>query len=564
MKHIFSDTLLKVMMVFCMVFGVLAASANEAPRLENLALVRPSDGGALRILEVEGRSQLCDSSGNPVQLRGMSTHGLQWYPQILNDNAFRALSRDWGSNVIRLAMYVTENGYGVDPGVREQVVQGIRLAMKHDMYVIVDWHVLSPGNPAASEYAGAMDFFRSLSREFPNNPYILYELCNEPNGNKPGVSNDEEGWETVKQYAEPIIAMLRAAGNANVVIVGNPNWSQRPDLCAQNSIADGNTMYAFHFYSGTHKENEYVWSNVESALEAGIALFCTEWGTSSASGDGGPFLEEADPWISFMNRNDISWCNWSLTNKNESSGAFIPYKNGLSEPTALDPGRGNVWPAEKLSVSGEYVRARIKGIPYLPIERPEEAVITHAEEGYPDLPCTFEDDTRQGWGWFANSGVLSRLSVETVRGSKALSWYAEYATIDLQDKWADAPRLLCSNIGIYREDMRYVAFDLYLEPQRATRGGLSVILAMAPPSLGYWAQAAEPVPVQFAGQDVTERGADGRYHVRAVFDLDKLRDGKELGPEDLIRDLTIVVVNNGSDFAGRMYLDNVELLSGGE
>lgn len=199
MKHIFSDTLLKVMMVFCMVFGVLVVSAEEAPHLENLALVRPSDGGALRILEVEGRSQLCDSSGNPVQLRGMSTHGLQWYPQILNDNAFRALSRDWGSNVIRLAMYVTENGYGVDPGVREQVVQGIRLAMKHDMYVIVDWHVLSPGNPAASEYAGAMDFFRSLSREFPNNPYILYELCNEPNGNEPGVSNDEEGWETVKQ-----------------------------------------------------------------------------------------------------------------------------------------------------------------------------------------------------------------------------------------------------------------------------------------------------------------------------------------------------------------------------
>ena len=64
MKHIFSDTLLKVMMVFCMVFGVLVVSAEEAPHLENLALVRPSDGGALRILEVEGRSQLCDSSGN--------------------------------------------------------------------------------------------------------------------------------------------------------------------------------------------------------------------------------------------------------------------------------------------------------------------------------------------------------------------------------------------------------------------------------------------------------------------------------------------------------------------
>jgi len=549
--------------LLCLDFS-LTLSAEDTEYLENLPVVRPSEGGALQIREVDGRNQLCDSSGNPVQLRGMSTHGLQWYPQIVNDNAFRALSLDWGSNVVRLAMYVTENGYGVNPGVRKQVVSGIRLAMKHDMYVIVDWHVLSPGDPSADEYAGAMDFFRDLSREFPNNPYILYELCNEPNGNEPGVANDEEGWKTVKQYAEPIISMLRSEGNNNIVIVGNPNWSQRPDLCAQNPIQDRNTMYAFHFYSGTHKEYEYVWNKVESALEAGIPLFCTEWGTSRASGDGGPFLKEADPWIRFMNRNGISWCNWSLTNKNESSGAFVPYKNGISEPTSLDPGRGNVWPAEKLSVSGEYVRARIKGVSYNPVERPEEVEIVHAEEGYPEIPCTFEDGTRQGWAWFANSGVQSRLSVETVRNSQALSWYVEYADIDLQDTWADAPRLLCSNIGLYREDNRYVVFDFYLEPQRVSRGELSLILAMAPPSLGYWAQAAKPVPVVFAGDNALELGKDGMYHVRAVFDLEDLRDGKELGPEDLIRDLTIVVVNNGSDFAGRMYLDNVELLESAE
>jgi hypothetical protein len=58
------------------------------------------------------------SGRNQVQLRGMSTHGLQWFPQILNDNAFRALAVDWGSNVVRLALYVTENGYASNPGSR--------------------------------------------------------------------------------------------------------------------------------------------------------------------------------------------------------------------------------------------------------------------------------------------------------------------------------------------------------------------------------------------------------------------------------------------------------------
>ncbi|HHU36884.1 MAG TPA: cellulase family glycosylhydrolase [Treponema sp.] len=537
----------------------LFGETGEPAFFENLSTVRPSDGGALSVKSSDGRRQLCDSHGQPVQLRGMSTHGLQWYPQILNDNAFRTLSQDWGSNVIRLAMYVTERGYSVNPEIRDRVVEGIKLAIKHDMYVIVDWHVLTPGNPSAPEYAGAMDFFKGIAAEFPNNPSIIYELCNEPNDNAPGVSNDEDGWAMVKEYAEPIIAMLRKGGNENCIIVGNPNWCQRPDLCIENPILDTNTLYAFHFYSGTHKENEYVWSKIQTAFDAGLPLFCSEWGTSSASGDGGPFFDEANAWISFMNRNKISWCNWSLTNKNEVSGVFLPYQNGISEPTSLDPGTAAVWPLESLSLSGEYARARIKGIAYRPIIRAEPEPVEHDEEGYPEIPSDFEDSTRQGWDWFASSGVQSRLSIEKIRGSSALSWYTEYSESKLQDAWGDAPRLICQNAIIYREKSRYLTFDLYLEPKRVTKGKLSIVLALAPPSLGYWAQAAKNVEVTFTGKKAAKIGSDGLYHVRAVFDLKDLRDDKKLGPDDEIRDVTIIIVNDESDFSGKMYLDNVQL-----
>ncbi len=213
-----------------------------------------------------------------IQLRGMSTHGLQWYPEILNDNAFAALSNDWGANVIRLAMYVGEDGYAKDPTVmKERVIKGIELAKKHDMYVIVDWHVHIPGNPLAEIYSGAYDFFDEISNLYPNDPYIIYELCNEPSSNDGGipggggVPNNEEGWQIVKSYAEPIIEMLRKKGNENLIIVGSPNWSQRPDLAADDPIADSNTVYAAHFYAGTHKPdpNDYVMSNILYALEKG-------------------------------------------------------------------------------------------------------------------------------------------------------------------------------------------------------------------------------------------------------------------------------------------------------
>lgn len=341
---------------------------EKFPHLMGNALVKkPSVAGRLKIIEKDGRKILGDQYGNPIQLRGMSTHGLQWFSEIINHNAFSGLSRDWESNVIRLAMYVGEGGYATNPSVKDKVIEGINLAIQNDMYVIVDWHVLNPGDPNADIYSGAKDFFKEIATKYPNDLHIIYELANEPNPTPPGVTNDVEGWKKVKNYAEPIIQMLRDMGNQNIIIVGSPNWSQRPDLAAGEPINDPNVMYSVHFYTGTHKVEEhgkpgYVFGNMAKALEKGVPIFVSEWGTSEASGDGGPYLDEADKWLEFLNANNISWINWSLANKNEVSAAFLTSTN-------LNPGDGKAWAVNQLSLSGEYVRARIKGIPYKPISR---------------------------------------------------------------------------------------------------------------------------------------------------------------------------------------------------
>jgi len=66
-----------------------------------------SEHGALH---VSGTS-LCDKNGTPIQLKGVSTHGLSWFPEYVNAEAFSSL-RSFGVNTIRLAMYTSEyNGY---------------------------------------------------------------------------------------------------------------------------------------------------------------------------------------------------------------------------------------------------------------------------------------------------------------------------------------------------------------------------------------------------------------------------------------------------------------------
>ena len=44
----------------------------------------PSVSGALQVCG----TALCDSEGRPVQLRGISTHGLAWYPEYVNEACF--------------------------------------------------------------------------------------------------------------------------------------------------------------------------------------------------------------------------------------------------------------------------------------------------------------------------------------------------------------------------------------------------------------------------------------------------------------------------------------------
>lgn len=332
-------------------------------------LKKPSAAGALQIKDKDGVKTVCDSKGDPIQLRGMSTHGLQWFGDIINTNAFAALSNDWGANVVRISMYVGENGYASDPSLKDKVAEAIKLAKDNDLYAIVDWHVLTPGDPTNEVYSGATDFFKYISEKYPNDPNVIYELCNEPNQNNDGIPNDKTGWQKVKAYAEPIIKMLRDSGNKNLIIVGNPCWSQRPDLAADDPIKDDNVSYTVHFYSGTHKPSDNdtdrsnVMSNTRYALAHGVSVFASEWGDSNADGSGGPFFDDAETWLKYLDDNNISWCNWSFSNADESSAALGSYSLGPGKTASLDPGDSQKWPLDKLSLSGRFVRAHIKGIP---------------------------------------------------------------------------------------------------------------------------------------------------------------------------------------------------------
>ena len=89
-------------------------------------------------LIVEG-AQLLDEKGNPVMLRGISSHGIAWYPEYANYRSLKTL-KDYGANVFRIAMYVEQSdGYLEEPELnRKLLYSAIENSLAADLYTIVD------------------------------------------------------------------------------------------------------------------------------------------------------------------------------------------------------------------------------------------------------------------------------------------------------------------------------------------------------------------------------------------------------------------------------------------
>lgn len=269
---------------------------------------------SLRPVDIHGQlsvkgSQLVDKDGVPIQLKGMSSHGLQWFGSYANKQSMKYLNDELGQTVFRAAMYTAEGGYLSNPSLKYKVFEIVDAAIELGIYVIVDWHILQDRNPLWNKDK-AKSFFDEVSKKYKNIPNVIYEIANEPNG------NDVKWWNAIKPYAQELIPVIRRNSPNAIIIVGTGSWSQEVNHAADNPIDADNIMYALHFYAGSH--GQWLRDRARDAMTKGIALFVTEWGTMDSSGRGGINYFQSDLWVKFMADNKISWANWSLSNSYDS------------------------------------------------------------------------------------------------------------------------------------------------------------------------------------------------------------------------------------------------------
>jgi endoglucanase len=289
-------------------------------------------------LKVEN-GHIIDMHGNPVQLRGMSFFWSQWMGKYYNKQAVEWLVDDWKVTIVRAAMGVkhepTQSGYIYDKSEAGKIKTIVDAAIKRGIYVIIDWH----DHYACKNIEASKSFFREMASRYGQYPNVIYEIFNEP---------VHDAWTAqVKPYSETIVQAIREIDPDNIILIGSPHWCQDIDIAADDPVTGTNCAYSLHFYAASHGED--LRRKSVYAMQKGIALFASEFGTTLSTGDGMIDSMETEAWFAFMDRYGISWCNWSIADKQESSAALVPG----ARPTGG-------WKVNDLTPSGRMIRNKCR------------------------------------------------------------------------------------------------------------------------------------------------------------------------------------------------------------
>ncbi len=315
---------------FCIVFLLLTYSfsgfAQAASELQ---------------LSVKG-NRILNTRGQDAQLRGISFSWSIWQgKKYYNTAVLDWLQEDFKVSVVRLSMAVQPSGgYLERPEEQTKLITTLAdHAIEKGMHVIIDWH----DHNAEQHLDQSKKFFSEMAQRYSGKPNVIYEIWNEP---------ERQSWNTVKNYAVELIKTIRRYDAENLIIVGSPHWDQDVDIVAKDPIQGyTNIAYSFHFYASDRSHQKQLRDRAQFAIDRGLPLFVTEWGVGEANGDGEFSRKKSKKWLNWMEKNKLSWANWNITDKKETTA--------LLEPGANVRGQ---WTQQQLTPAGKYIRKVLRAL----------------------------------------------------------------------------------------------------------------------------------------------------------------------------------------------------------
>lgn len=331
------------MVIFCVLLaGVGLCLYLDKDKHADEVLTPVKEYGQLQVIG----ANLCDEQGNPIQLVGLSSHGLHNCDFRLNRSVFETLRDEWGCDVVRIAVYTEVPYYEQDFDKNLEIIKGcLDTLIDLGMYVIIDWHTLDDGDPNKHK-AQAISLFREISMSYGQYPNIIYEICNEPNSNSEAevITWDKH----VKPYARDLIRLIRAYDPDNIIITGTANYCRDIESVINNPLEGENIMYSVHFAAGSH--GQALRDQIKHAMNEGLPIFISNWYTTNTTRTGEVYIEQSMDWIRFMEENKISWCYFSFGSSLSESSNVLKNKNSSYE---------GHWKDNELSKTGLFIKEQL-------------------------------------------------------------------------------------------------------------------------------------------------------------------------------------------------------------
>ncbi|MCQ6958945.1 glycoside hydrolase family 5 protein [Mucilaginibacter aquariorum] len=292
-------------------------------------------------LTVRG-NKIINKNGVPPQLRGISLSWSLWGgKKYYNPAVIDWLVSDFKASIIRASMGVQpDHGYLQEPErQKKMIITVVDEAIKQGVYVLIDWH----DHNGHLHIPQSKAFFAEMAKKYKGVPNVIYEIWNEP---------ERISWDTVKNYSVQLIAEIRKYDPDNLIVVGSPKWDQDVDVAAASPVTGfKNIAYSFHFYATDPNHQDGLRAKADKAIKMGLPLIVTEWGVGESNGDGKFDLAKNKKWMDWVEKNQLSWVNWNITDKKETTAILRPGA----------PGKGG-WTANQLTPAGSYIREQLRSL----------------------------------------------------------------------------------------------------------------------------------------------------------------------------------------------------------
>lgn len=232
--------------------GAVAPSAGAASASSTTTL--PVADGSF---QVHG-TDILDPQGQPFVPRGVNLLGPQSFWLVPTAGLAPAVL-DWGLNAVRLTTCLPggcDDAEGAVHAVNDDLDGLVEELTSNRIVVVIALHQITPGLvPDDAESATIATWWRAVATRYASNPYVWFNLLNEPGSDIPVVDR----WRTVHAG---LIDVVRAVA-PNVIVIDGTQYGQEAgpgdgDVTAETSaiLRDGPTLqegardlvFAVHVY----------------------------------------------------------------------------------------------------------------------------------------------------------------------------------------------------------------------------------------------------------------------------------------------------------------------------